>query len=925
MKKQMQISMLVVAFAMIGCQKSAEQGSSSAASEAVAGLQSVCKNGPTTNPEIIGASGLKSGQKATLSLSSSVNCDAAEKAQWKIGNTIIGTGSQVQALIVGSGIYNVSVVLGADSGSSQNKTTSAATVSSVVGVTNAEILIVGPQLGVEDQDNQFSLTVPAGTQLTQANWDFGDGAPLVSSLNPVVHAFSRGTYTVTVNTVDANNVSQTLTQNITVIPLPEGRLCPLDQLAIAGPTDVPVGRSVGYSVNISDCLKTQVTQVVWNFGDGTNPVTALSSSHSFTQVGSYTINAQITVYGNVVNLTRVVTVSDDLENMPGPVPDPTTDPNQCSTAGETRVNDGSTVQETVACGLNGTKTNTYKNQTTQTCQSVDGVLKWVDSSTAKILVTEGACQSQSCELTTAAGKETLKDGESRTLYTSQTPAGACSTVQQVRTCSNGVLSGSETAQYSSCHSGCGEFGIHGTVKTSVVTGEIQQPVTCQFGETGVVSIFNQVADMTCQDGQVITSNTHQGDIKTAGICPTYTWTATETFSQCSADCGGTQNRVYECRNNSGVVSPSERCGTQMPQESRLCDGNPEAVKRSESSTTQEEAPSCAACPKNQIGVVVETRDVTVTKNYACLNHQIQVASTQTTNGAWVKESYCRDFVPMRCSQDSLSNSDAKGRYDWMKKCEDKIPAVKEFLTNFEDVVYKENKTSTGYGINGTTRLLYPTFMSTDTKKPWIAPKVKTAECTAPAHIYVAAVCVSSCATPEQQILVEAKNEKKFKYMTFLDALTQNVPKVGALHSASSISDRKIGATKVDNWVTEMLDGEHQILIFKMKSGGALKVTLNHPLLTPEGVMKQAADFSVGESLVQLGGIPDQILSIEQTVHTGKVYNLFVKSNDPRQNVVVTNGYLNGTAFFQNEGAQNMNRALFRTNLTRGALDSKGKK
>jgi len=36
-------------------------------------------------------------------------------------------------------------------------------------------------------------------------------------------------------------------------------------------------------------------------------------------------------------------------------------------------------------------------------------------------------------------------------------------------------------------------------------------------------------------------------------------------------------------------------------------------------------------------------------------------------------------------------------------------------------------------------------------------------------------------------------------------------------------------------------------------------------------------------------------------------------------VVVTNGYLNGTAFYQNEGSKFMNRALFRQQLFRGAF------
>ena len=88
-------------------------------------------------------------------------------------------------------------------------------------------------------------------------------------------------------------------------------------------------------------------------------------------------------------------------------------------------------------------------------------------------------------------------------------------------------------------------------------------------------------------------------------------------------------------------------------------------------------------------------------------------------------------------------------------------------------------------------------------------------------------------------------------------------------------------------------------------------------------MRLDAEFKAGESLFMVGGALDPILSIESTIYHGKVYNLFVNTNDLKQNVVVLNGYLNGTAFFQNEGAQKLNRTLFRQHLLRGAFPSEG--
>ena len=128
--------------------------------------------------------------------------------------------------------------------------------------------------------------------------------------------------------------------------------------------------------------------------------------------------------------------------------------------------------------------------------------------------------------------------------------------------------------------------------------------------------------------------------------------------------------------------------------------------------------------------------------------------------------------------------------------------------------------------------------------------------------------------------------------------------------------KKLARTTVQQWVTEMLDSEHEILVFRMKSGGEIRVTPNHPMLADDGSIKLADTLNVGENLVKLGGIKDEIISIEQTRYFGKVYNVFVNSDDLKRNIIVTNGYLNGTAFFQNEGAQFTNRQIFKRSLTR---------
>jgi hypothetical protein len=294
-------------------------------------------------------------------------------------------------------------------------------------------------------------------------------------------------------------------------------------------------------------------------------------------------------------------------------------------------------------------------------------------------------------------------------------------------------------------------------------------------------------------------------------------------------------------------------------------------------------------------------------------------STTSVPGAWVEEKYCKELVPHRCSQDSLDNNQANGRYKWLLKCRSQVKAIDDFLVGFEKyekmTIYKmENLILDG-------RIVYPTFMNRN-GKPWIAPKTESGSCSVPEGAYIATVCLASCATPEQLILAQEGNggTGKLKYSAFYDAWANNFKFVGTLAANSSMSSKTVQKTAVDLWVTELIDGDHEILEFNMKSGGNLRLTPNHPILTSQGTMKLAGDWKVGESMVKLGGERDQVVSIRKFNYFGKVYNLFVKSSALHKNIVVTNGYLNGTAYFQTDGAQHLNRQLFRGALVKGVLD-----
>lgn len=846
-----------------------------------------------------------------FSLNTDALCSGAQKVQWSVpgATKLVSKGGVATASYSSPGEYVVAAKLtGGDQGSQELMTKAL--------VVGEQIQFTGPQITKIFLDNSFSLVPPNGVSLVSVDWDFGDGNTASSSQSSIVHAYRvTGTFLVRVNAVDSNGVTTSIEHYVSVIVDNDELFCAA-QVAVSSPSETHVGDSNTFAVFLPACVRTYLNRVSWDFGDTTS-LQGESVNKIYDTVGLYTVRA--TIYLNStqlpsISITRRIQVNDAVVQ------------NKCPTEGQTRITYSPHFDEEENCGVNGKKTVTYRNRQNEICQRVDNILDWVAGTTEKELVSEGQCRGQACPLPGAPpagaegvivinGQPHLIDGASITLYTSSNPLNTCEENKVVRSCSNGVLSGTTSNLQYQCTSGCGDFGPNGTVKIGIQVGTRLVPVTCQFGEQGIFDNFNEIEDRSCNAGSVNSSNRRLGDIISRGMCPTYAWHATDQYTTCSADCGGIQSMIYECRNNSGEKVDSSRCAGQIQiEKTRLCDANPEAVRRVDVMSENEQVTSTNKCPKNQIGVVLQNRDKITKKTYACINHKVDIEDTVVEYTPWIEERYCRDYVAHRCSGDSLSTTQARGRFDWMVKCAPEVPMLKEFLENFDDVKVGNNAIDSN-------RILYPTFMNNSTRpeKKWLAPTLKTASCSIPEGVYIAAVCVASCAIPQDKIVVQTGAGAKLGAVEFINALVNNYERVGTMTKNSSMSDRKLKASKVEQWVTELVDVEQPVLVFTMESGKTLSVTPNHPLLKKDGSMDTAEKFKAGDSLVALGGELDPIQSIESIIYFGKVYNVFVKSSVPQENIVVTNGYLNGSAYFQNEGAGNLNKTLLRKKLTKGVF------
>jgi hypothetical protein len=396
--------------------------------------------------------------------------------------------------------------------------------------------------------------------------------------------------------------------------------------------------------------------------------------------------------------------------------------------------------------------------------------------------------------------------------------------------------------------------------------------------------------------------------------PYYSWTPTGTWTSCSANCGGSQLELYQCVDANGSTVADAFCSQPVPVVQRACDANPAAVATTVTNTTQEESSSAVSCPKDQVGQTVSDRDVTTTTSYACIDHQVQIANQTVTDGPWKNHSYCRDLTAQRCAGDTLSAKEAHGRMRWLEKCSAHSREVRHFVEALASVEHG------GEGIGVEPSAMYPTFMDRKSTPEvgWRAPTSPEAPCALPEKAYVSAVCVSSSVTPDQLIAVQ--DGASWSYLKISEAEAAKIPVVATLAPDATMQTKKMAPGRVHKWIEDPAPSEHVVFDFHMKSRRVLRVTPSHPLLTAHGAIKPAYNFYPGERLVQVGGLTEEIESIEVAHFYGKVFNVFVDSADAKGNLVVTNGYLNATPAYQDQDRSTMNRAILRHNLIQGVFE-----
>ena len=129
--------------------------------------------------------------------------------------------------------------------------------------------------------------------ISSYEWNFGDGSPTIFTTTPTInHAYTTfGNYTATVKATNAFGCFVISTTNIALQKPPI--------TGTVSPNNGCIPANVNFTTNVSVPLNSNVTSIVYNFGDG-SPTSSLAS-HNYIMAGNYTASVTITTNEGCTN------------------------------------------------------------------------------------------------------------------------------------------------------------------------------------------------------------------------------------------------------------------------------------------------------------------------------------------------------------------------------------------------------------------------------------------------------------------------------------------------------------------------------------------------------------------------------------------------------------------------------------------------
>lgn len=491
----------------------------------------------------------------------------------------------------------------------------------------------------------------------------------------------------------------------------------------------------------------------------------------------------------------------------------------------------------------------------------------------------------------------------------------CTDGQVSRTVENGKWN---LVEYT-CKRDCDNGRKHG--ENWSTSREEMKKESCRPGYVGEIQYRKKIdSNYQCNDGNVISKIVEGNWVEVGNTCKRQceggrlegeTWQSSDTETR-TIECGAgytgnvvqtrTTTRGYMCMPD-GTIRITVVIGEWADKERscvRLC---PSGHSEGETWERHRQDSRYLNCPKNFIGFIKRTFNYK--ESFICKNGADEPLRTTIINHN--DDNRCEPFTTSgRCGGDKVSASQVNGRRAWVNKCKDH-PAISFFFKLGGEKVY-------------TSKNHYPTFGYTrngKVTKTWVAPTSSSASCQIPEGVRMVGICTAGCFTQDQRVLF-AGNE----YIGIKKAFEGDAQEVMTVSPGSFFEDIQLIAEKIGNFVVDVAPAKQTILEFHTAGGGSLQVTEGHPMLTADGRLVEAVKLKAGDSLVLYNGQADRIVERKSFEVFDRVYNLYPETKNLLQNLIVAEGFLTGSAYYQSEGNEHMGRIILRHSLVSDLFDKK---
>jgi len=257
---------------------------------------------------------------------------------------------------------------------------------------------------------------------------------------------------------------------------------------------------------------------------------------------------------------------------------------------------------------------------------------------------------------------------------------------------------------------------------------------------------------------------------------------------------------------------------------------------------------------------------------------------------------------------SVTSPMAQARYAWALRCHDNPPPPSGGMTYTpEQWLTAASVADYNNPVNAAARpVLYPVYYNFVFGTIWNAPDNALADCLLrPNPATNVGLCTAGCYLESERLQFADGN------IGIKSAFQAGKTNLVTLSPDATLDNLSTITNKVDRYSVDLVDDWQTIFTLTMASGGSLKVTDEHPLLTSDGVIHQAKGLKVGDHLVRSSGKADPIVSISVAKVFTKVWNVKPVITDYASNIVIANGYLNGSVRFQNEFLDQVNSLILR--------------